>query len=64
VILESAVGIFGGHVHALSFHVVLPPVVSAPQAVFFIASEEKIGTAVGAEAADQPQSSIAVAERH
>jgi hypothetical protein len=36
--------------------------VSAPQAVFFVAPEKKIGAAVGAQAVDQPDSAIAVTE--
>jgi len=64
VVLESARRIFGGHVDASSFDVVLPAMVGATESVLFIASEKKIGAAVCAKAIDESYAAGGVAKGH
>jgi hypothetical protein len=64
VVLESARRIFGGHVDASSFDVVLPAMLGAAESVLFIASEKKIGRAVSAKAIDESYAAGGVAKGH
>src|SRR5713226_4685647 len=50
---EAALGRLRGNVNALPVHIVLPPVIGAPQAAFLVASEPERSAAVRAELIEQ-----------